>query len=64
MSYMCKKFAGRECTGCGACHETRAVGICEHCGEEIHEGEEYYDIEDVMLHEDCLYDWAKQYKVS
>lgn len=53
----------RECDGCGRCEkESEVIGYCAHCDEPIYEGEDYYDIEgDVILHEDCLTDWARQY---
>lgn len=55
---------GRECDGCLDCEkEAEVVGICEACREEIHAGEDYYDIEGDLLHEDCLLDWAWKYKV-
>lgn len=54
---------GRECDGCMSCErEAEAVGICEACREEIRAGEDYYDIEGDLLHEDCLLDWAWKYK--
>ena len=40
------------------------VGKCEHCGEEILDWHDRYDIEGVLLHGDCLYDWAKKYEVA
>lgn len=64
MSYMCRKFAGRECSDCGACRKSREVGRCTYCNEPIYDSEEYYDIYDVLLHEDCLFYWANEYKVS
>lgn len=55
---------GRECSGCMSCErEAEVVGICEACREEIHAGDDYYDIEGDLLHEDCLLDWAWKYKV-
>lgn len=54
---------GRECNGCMLCEkEAEVVGICESCREEIHAGEDYYDINSDLLHEDCLLDWARKYK--
>lgn len=53
----------RECTGCMAClEEPKVITTCYHCGEPIHEGEDYYDIHNEVIHEDCLRDWASEYK--
>lgn len=40
----------------------RRVGRCLHCRETVYDYEDYYDIEGDLLHEDCLMDWAAQYK--
>lgn len=45
-----------------AAREAPVKGICEHCGQPIYDGDDYYDIEDTLLHEDCLRDWAEQYR--
>lgn len=37
------------------------VGYCEHCGGEIYEGETVYRIDGQLIHEDCLWDFAKEY---
>lgn len=37
-------------------------GRCLHCGEDIYDYEDYYDVDGILLHEDCLFDWAAQYK--
>ena len=37
-------------------------GSCACCGEAIYGYEDYYDIDGILLHEDCLTDWAYQYK--
>lgn len=42
--------------------EEHCRGRCTHCGEEVYDYDDYYDIEGELLHEDCLYDWAAQYK--
>lgn len=36
--------------------------ICDVCGEEIYVGDEYYDIDGIIIHDECLKDWAKEYK--
>lgn len=54
---------GRECNGCMRCEkEAEIVGICESCREEIHAGEDYYDINGDLLHDDCLLNWARKYR--
>ena len=37
-------------------------GRCIHCDEDIYEGEPHYDIDGDLLHEDCLWGWAQEYK--
>lgn len=39
--------------------EDVVVGECDHCGGEIYEGEEVYDIDGYTVHEDCLLDFVK-----
>jgi len=38
----------------------KIFGMCDHCGQEIYEGEEYYDIEGDRIHEDCLRDYCRE----
>ena len=52
----------KECEGCGNCIDEEHIGNCENCSEPIFKGEEHYEIDDILLHEDCLYDWASQFK--
>lgn len=42
----------------------KKIGVCEHCSDPIYDYEEYYVIHGDMIHDDCLRDWAEQYKVS
>ena len=42
--------------------EAPVIGECEYCHEPIHEGEDYYDIEGTLLHDDCDFDWLRQFK--
>lgn len=44
--------------------ERHVRGRCTHCGEDVYDWEDYYDIEGDLLHEDCLVSWAEQYKVG
>lgn len=55
----------RECDGtCTRCHtEPEVIGYCAQCKEAIYETDDRYDIEGVALHDDCLRDWAKQFRV-
>lgn len=39
--------------------EDVVFATCDHCGGEIYEGEEFYDIDGEFIHEDCLHDWAR-----
>lgn len=34
---------------------------CDMCGGEIYKGEEFYDIENQCICEDCLHDFADEY---
>lgn len=34
--------------------ESKVVGYCDGCGEEIFEGEDIYVLDDVVLHQDSL----------
>lgn len=56
----------RECDGCMECHpEPVVIGECAACGDDIHADEDRYYLPDgEMIHEDCLHDWAKQFRVS
>lgn len=45
-----------------ASREAPVIGECEYCHEPIHEGEDYYDIDGTLLHDDCDLDWLRQYK--
>lgn len=42
--------------------ERRRVGRCVCCYEPIYDIEGYYDINGELLHDDCLHEWAAQYK--
>lgn len=44
--------------------EGEVVGKCEHCGEDVYDSQARYNIEGVLLHEDCLYGWARKYEVA
>lgn len=55
----------RECDGCGACQKDPApLGYCVTCGEAIVFGDDYYEIDGELIHEDCLTDWAAQFRVT
>lgn len=41
---------------------TKPIGICEQCSDLIYDCDEYYEICGDMIHEDCLTDWAEQFK--
>ena len=42
--------------------EPETVGKCW-CGAFIHADEQYYEIDGELIEEDCLRDWAEQYRV-
>ena len=51
----------RERTGCMACErEAEILGTCACCKEPVYRGGARYEFEDgVLIHEDCLSDWAR-----
>ena len=54
---------GGECTGCQACEpQPKLIGYCAHCKEAIYAWEDHYNIEDELIHDDCLVDWAAKYR--
>ena len=61
MSLTCT-YGARECTGCSNCMTGGAetIGICEHCSDPITAGEEFYSIDGILLHEDCLSEFARE----
>lgn len=40
--------------------EEVVVAHCDCCGDEIYEGEDVYEIDGDLIHEDCLWDYAKR----
>ncbi len=42
--------------------EPRRCFDCEDCGEEILEGEDYYNFDDTHICEDCITDYKKEAK--
>lgn len=57
------RSGAHECDGCMACHsEPRAIAKCSVCGEDIVAGEDFYDIDGETIHDDCLREWAEQYR--
>ena len=52
---------------------TNIIGYCDDCGSPIHEGDEYLEVEEQMICQDCVYDYTyiewmdllrKQWKTS
>lgn len=41
--------------------EDKVFAMCDCCGGEIYEGEDYYSIDGELIHEDCLHDFADEY---
>lgn len=37
-------------------------GKCIHCGEDVYDYDDHYDIDGDLIHEDCLSGWAEQYR--
>lgn len=61
MAFHCVLGHKAECDGCGACQEGRVCAVCDQCGEDVFEGEDVYNMGGVLLHEDCLRDYMRQY---
>ena len=40
--------------------EDRVFAMCDYCGREIYEGEEYYEIEGDRIHEDCFDEYIRE----
>ena len=40
--------------------EDRIFTHCDYCGGEIYEGEDYYNIDDKRIHDDCIYDYCRE----
>lgn len=40
----------------------RVAGQCDECKGEILEGETIYDMDGVLLHENCLWDYARPFR--
>ncbi len=38
----------------------RIFAYCEHCGGEIYDGEDYYEIDGDCIHEDCFYEYIRE----
>ncbi len=64
MAFSCVLGHSPECDGCGACQVGRVFAQCDHCGEDIYEGEEIYDLDGTLLHEDCLRDYARAFLIT
>lgn len=37
-------------------------GYCENCNEPIYLGEDIYEIDGILLHDDCLYDYMRMFR--
>lgn len=42
--------------------ERHCIGRCAHCGEPVHDWDDHYDFDGVLVHDDCLYGWAENYR--
>lgn len=54
----------KECDGCMNCQaDMEYEAICEQCGCPIFFGDAYYELPGkIIIHEDCLKDFAKPYR--
>ncbi|MBQ2956264.1 MAG: hypothetical protein IJE08_07370 [Clostridia bacterium] len=62
MAFPCVLGYKAECDGCGACTEERIAGQCDECKEDIFEGETIYNLDGILLHEDCLLDYVRLFR--
>lgn len=37
-------------------------GVCAVCNQPIPTWDTYYEIEDELIHDDCIYDWTSQFR--
>jgi hypothetical protein len=44
--------------GCPNAPEPKKIYTCEYCGEDIIEGDEYYEFDNRYYHEECFHDCA------
>lgn len=44
--------------------EWHRKGKCAHCGEDIYDYSDHYDFDGVLVCDDCLIDWARNFKVG
>ena len=42
--------------------ELPVIGKCEHCNKGILSWETHYNVEGLLLHDDCALDWLNQFK--
>lgn len=61
MSFSCLRGRKAECDGCGWCSMDLVAGRCCQCHASIYDGEDIYRLDEVMLHEDCMRDYMRQY---
>lgn len=54
----------KECDGCMKCRDEKVYeAICTQCRRPIFLGEARYELpRDIVIHTDCLDDWAKKYR--
>ena len=38
-----------------------SIGVCEHCGKAIYSWEDHYDMDGVLLHYDCEFEYMKKF---
>jgi len=56
---MCEICLSSPCAaGCPNADEPKSIGICTYCKEQIEVGEEYYEYNEDIYHEDCFFDVA------
>lgn len=48
-----------------ACEQDpRHAGKCVACGAMIHVADAHYNFDGELVHEECLFDWARKYRVA
>ena len=58
MALICKY--GGVCDGCMSCQSGEPVGYCDHCGDPIYAGDDIYDVDGIMICDDCIWHYKRR----
>lgn len=60
---MCNECLQNPCvSACPNCPTPKAIFVCSICQYGIVEGDDYYDFEDVIVCDECLSEYVKNYR--